>query len=82
LAYNYNIHGSYAQTEIGHGSDVAGLQTTATFDKETDEFVIHTPTITATKWWIGELALFATHAVVFARMIIDGTDYGPAAFIV
>mgnify|MGYP003767702083 FL=1 len=26
------ILGSYAQTELGHGSDVVGLETTATFD--------------------------------------------------
>ena len=50
-----NILGCYAQTEIGHGSNVAGLETTATFDNETDEFVINTPTITATKWWPGDM---------------------------
>jgi acyl-CoA oxidase len=43
------IIAAYAQTEIGHGSDVQNLETTATFDKNTDEFVIHTPSITATK---------------------------------
>jgi acyl-CoA oxidase len=41
---NFDIAGCYAQTEIGHGSNVAGLETTAVFDKETDEFVISTPT--------------------------------------
>jgi len=48
-------------TELGHGSNVAGLETTATFDKETDEFIIHTPSLTATKWWIGGAAQTATH---------------------
>ena len=43
------IIGCYAQTEIGHGSNVAGLETTATLDMKTDEWVIHTPTIRATK---------------------------------
>lgn len=41
------------QTELAHGSNVAGLETTATFDERTDEFVIHTPSVSATKWWIG-----------------------------
>lgn len=40
-------------TELAHGSNVAGLETTATFDEGSDEFVIHTPNVSATKWWIG-----------------------------
>lgn len=79
---NLDILGCYAQTELAHGSDVRGLQTTATFDKKTDEFVIHTPNIGAAKFWPGELARMATHGVVIARMIIDGTDYGPMTFLV
>ena len=47
-----------------HGSNVPGLETTATFDRAQDEFVIHTPTLTATKWWIGGAAHSATHAYV------------------
>jgi alkylation response protein AidB-like acyl-CoA dehydrogenase len=49
LAYKMQIIGSYAQTELGHGSNVQGLETTATFDPETDEFVIHSPTLTSSK---------------------------------
>lgn len=29
--WNYDLIGCYAQTEIGHGSDVQSLKTTATF---------------------------------------------------
>ena len=68
---HYDIHGCYAQTEIGHGSNVAGLETTAIYDKKTDEFVVNTPTITATKWWPGEMGRHANHALVMARLIID-----------
>jgi acyl-CoA oxidase len=32
LAYDFKIMGCYAQTEMGHGSDVQNLETTATFD--------------------------------------------------
>lgn len=48
----------------------------------TDEFVIHTPTLTATKFWPGELGLFASHAIVFAKLIIDGNIYGVSPFLV
>ena len=76
LINNIDIIGCYAQTELGHGSNVAGLQTTATFDRVKDEFVINTPTIAATKYWPGDLGLFSSHAIVFARLLIDEDDYG------
>lgn len=43
--------GCYAQTELGHGSNIRALETTATFVRGSDEFEIHSPSITATKWW-------------------------------
>lgn len=49
LANKMQIIGCYAQTELGHGSNVQGLETTATFDPKTDEFVIHSPTQTSSK---------------------------------
>ena len=70
------LHGCYAQTELGHGSNVAALQTTATFDPETDEIVLNTPDIKAYKFWPGELGKMASHAIVFARLISGGEDYG------
>eukprot|EP00002_Diphylleia_rotans_P003754 TRINITY_DN12636_c0_g1_i1.p1 TRINITY_DN12636_c0_g1~~TRINITY_DN12636_c0_g1_i1.p1 ORF type:complete len:700 (+),score=147.84 TRINITY_DN12636_c0_g1_i1:52-2151(+) len=77
-----NIVGCFAMTEMGHGSNVQGVETTATYDKSTQEFVIHSPTVTSTKWWIGGLASSATHAAVFAQLIIDGKKYGVKTFIV
>ncbi|KAG4933196.1 Peroxisomal acyl-coenzyme A oxidase 1 [Glycine soja] len=49
LAHKMQIIGCYAQTELGHGSNVQGLEKTATFDPKTDEFVIHSPTLTSSK---------------------------------
>jgi acyl-CoA oxidase len=73
--------GCYAQTELAHGSNVRGIETTATYDAATDTFVLQTPTPTATKWWVGGLGKTATHALVVARLILpDGKDYGPHPF--
>ena len=67
---------------MGHGSNVAGIETTATFDRATQEFVINTPTISAIKFWPGDLSRFSNHAVVFAKLIIDGKAYGVHSFMV
>ncbi|KAI7903394.1 acyl-CoA dehydrogenase/oxidase C-terminal [Cokeromyces recurvatus] len=77
-----NFVGCFAMTELGHGSNVPGLETTAIFDEASDQFIIHTPTITATKWWIGGAAHSATHAAVFAQLIVKGKRYGTKCFIV
>ncbi|XAR54930.1 Acyl-CoA oxidase [Bertholletia excelsa] len=82
LAYKMKIIGCYAQTELGHGSNVQGLETTATFDPQTDEFIIHSPTLTSSKWWPGGLGKASTHAVVYARLMTDGQDHGVHGFIV
>ena len=74
--------GCYAQTELGHGSNIMGLETTATLDLKTDEFVIHTPTVTSTKYWPGGMGITATHAIVFARCIVESSDYGVMPFMV
>ena len=74
--------GSYVQTELGHGTFLRGLETTATFDEETDELVINSPTITSTKYWPSALAFSATHAVVVAKLIVSAKDYGAHLFLV
>lgn len=74
LAENYKIIGCYAQTELGHGSNVRGIETTATFDIEKDEIILHSPTMTSTKWWPGALGRTATHAVVHARLLVPQSD--------
>ncbi|KAI3522324.1 hypothetical protein L1887_00014 [Cichorium endivia] len=82
LAQKMQIIGCYAQTELGHGSNVQGLETTATFDPQTDEFVLHSPTLTSSKWWPGGLGKVSTHAVVYARLIVGGQFHGVHGFIV
>ena len=44
--------------------------------------MINSPTISSTKWWIGDLGVHCTHAALFAQLIIDGKNYGLHAFLV
>lgn len=67
-AQEYAVLGCYAQTELGHGSDVSRLETTATFIPSTSQVELHTPRLESTKWWVGGLGRTATHAIVWARL--------------
>nr|AAF14635.1 acyl-CoA oxidase [Petroselinum crispum] len=85
---NVEYPGCFAMTELHHGSNVQGLQTVATFDPLTDEFVIDTPNDGAIKWWIGNAAVHGKFATVFAKLMLPThdargySDMGVHAFIV
>lgn len=81
-AMNHEILGAYLQTELGHGTNVQGLETLATYDESSDSFDIHSPTLTSTKWWAGGSGLTCTHGIVQAQLIIKGKRYGPHLFFV
>ena len=68
-----DLLGCFAMTERGHGSDVQNLETTATYDAETDEFVVHSPGLSAEKTYIGNAARHGRMAAVFAQLHTPGS---------
>ena len=79
LCRDWRMIGCYAQTELGHGSNIRALETTAKFVPESKggakggSFVINSPTLTSAKFWPGTLGRTANHAMVIARLI-DGEE--------
>nr|XP_056712817.1 peroxisomal acyl-coenzyme A oxidase 1 isoform X1 [Euleptes europaea] len=82
LARGFQIIGTYAQTEMGHGTHLRGLETTATYDPATQEFILNSPTVTSIKWWPGGLGKTSNHAIVLAQLHTQGQNHGLHAFIV
>ena len=84
---NWEIIGCYGQTELGHGSNVRGIECQAKWDPKTKDFIIHSPTLTASKWWNGSLGRTANHAIVVAQLLLPDEQgayksQGPHQFIV
>ena len=79
---NLDLLGCFAMTETGHGSDVQALETTATYDPATKEFVIDSPTPSSRKDYIGGAAQTARVAAVFAQLITNGEGHGVHCFVV
>lgn len=85
-AESWKIIGCYAQTELGHGSNVRGIETYARWNPGTKDFTIHSPTLTAAKWWNGSLGRTANHAIIVAQLLLPDANgklksYGPHQFI-
>jgi|CXWL01.1.fsa_nt_gi acyl-CoA oxidase len=77
-----DLPGCFAMTETGHGSNVAEIETTATFDPGSDELILHTPRPSARKDYIGNAACHGRMATVFAQLEVLGRQHGVHAVVV
>jgi len=68
--------GCFGLTELGYGNNAVEMETTATYDPETDELIVNTPTSLAQKYWITNGACHAKHIVVFAQLWVKGKNEG------
>ena len=80
--YRYRHYSHLSLLELGYGNNAVEMETTATWDPATKEFIIHTPSTLAQKYWITNSAIHAKWAVVFAQLIMGGVNEGIHAFLV
>lgn len=68
--------GCFGLTELGYGNNAVQMETTATYDDKTNEFIVNTPSTVAQKYWITNGACDAHHIIVFAQLYINGKNEG------
>jgi len=68
--------GCFGLTELGYGNNAVEMETSATYDKETQEFIVNTPSSIAQKYWITNGAVHANWIVVFCQLMVEGVNNG------
>ena len=81
-ALSLRVLGCFAMTERGHGSDVASLETTISYDPDAGEFVVHSPHESSAKTYIGNAAAHGQMATVFGQLVVDGVERGVHCILV
>ena len=77
-----DITGCFCLTELGFGNNAVKMETTATYDEKTKEFIIDCPTVLSQKYWITNGAVHANYALVFAQTFVKEKHEGVNACLV
>jgi len=82
LCRDWRMIGCYAQTELGHGSNIRALETTATFlpeskggQKGEGSWVINSPTLTSGKFWPGTLGRTANVSIYLLFKLLSFVSF-------
>jgi acyl-CoA oxidase len=73
--------GAFGMTELGHGSNVQGVETTAHYDHDNKCFILNSPTETSIKFWIGNLGKTCAYVNIFAQLYVNGENKGVHVFL-
>jgi len=74
--------GVFLATELGYGNSVMSLETTARYDRETDEFILNSPSAKSLKFMPNTAFPAPKIAVVMAKLLSEGRDCGVFPFVV
>lgn len=79
----FDVCGEFMLSEVGHGLDARNIETSATLQTD-GSFDLHTPTASAAKTMPPSTlhAGIPRIAVVFARVVVDGQQWGIRPFLV
>ena len=70
-----NDIGCFGLTELGYGNNAVEMETTATYDKATKEFIVNTPHPLAQKYWITNGAIHAKHIGIISSSLLYAVNH-------
>ena len=66
---------------VSAGTFLRGLETTATYDPTSEEFILHSPTLTSIKWWPGGCEFTVVTYDGIAESVVQLTHWGCVTLI-